>query len=173
MLSNPRFARALGRDAKKAIVDLNEATEKKDTERFRATFHAMKSALAGVGESESAALSFELEKAGTNGDIDFIMAHVTAYIEMLEGFVINASENTEAEKTREDTAFVRSQLEVIKEACDNYDVRATELAFEALLEKTPNNKTHEFVEKVHDLLYSDSDFDGVAEKIIEFLREYK
>jgi len=174
LLSNPRFARAFTRDANKAIAALQEAFAEKDIKKLTSTFHAMKSALAGVGELENSEYAFKLERAGTNGDMELVASEVENFIQMLRDLL---PEETAGDGTsgvvEEDTAAVKKQLEAIRTACDNYfDIEVIDGEFKSLLEKPMKSATKEFVTRIRDLLYSDSDFDGVSERIDEFLKAY-
>jgi len=174
LLSNPRFARAFARDANKAIDALQEAFEQKDIKRLTSTFHAMKSALAGVGEHENSAFSAELERAGLNEDMAVITAKIDSFIKMLQDLIPEDDDTSSGAEETEDSAFIKLKLEIIKTACDNYyDIELIDAEFKLVLEKVAKNTTRTFVERIRDLLYSDSDFDGVAEKIEEFLKDYK
>jgi len=172
LLSNPRFARAFARDANKAIDALQEAFDQKDIKRLTSTFHAMKSALAGVGEHENSAISAELERAGLNEDMELISSKIDSFIQILKDLIPEDDTAPESE-VAEDTAFIKLKLEIIKTACENYyDIELIDSEFKLVLEKVTKTATRTFVERIRDLLYSDSDFDGVAEKIEEFLKDY-
>jgi len=181
ILANPRFARAYARDATKAIAALNEARSVNDIAKLTSTFHSMKSALANIGESEKSAFAFELERAGSNGDMEHILLRIDEFIATLQGLIPDNIEfdldstldisNLNKSNT-EDTAFVKEQLAIIKTACDDYDIGVIDIAFKALDEKKLNPKTHTFIERIRDLLYSDSEFDGVSQRVAKFLSEY-
>ena len=178
-LDNPRFAKAFARDAQNAITSLREALENDDIKKLTSTFHAIKSGLANMGLEEQSSRALELERAGLNGNLAFIKERVGDFIQMLESY-IPKEENAEtaaatatpppaASLKVEDTAFVRQQLAIIKDSCAEYDIMAADTEIGALLEKPLRRETAEFLEQMRDILYSDSDFDGVCERIEEFI----
>ena len=137
----------------------------------------MKTALANIGKKDEAKLAQNLEKAGELGDTDYIMKHVGRFVEILEN-ISNAADSEESQNTSEDgenvtenTELLREQLELIKTACDDYDITAAESAFNAVLGSILKSSTRQFLEEVRDILYADSDFDAVSEKIDEFISQ--
>jgi HPt (histidine-containing phosphotransfer) domain-containing protein len=81
------------RDAKNAAIVLRVALTNHDIKRFTATVHAMKAALANIGENEKSALAAKLEEAGIKGDMDFIKTRT-------EGFVLGLEELAAASLTK-------------------------------------------------------------------------
>jgi CheY-like chemotaxis protein len=168
-----RLLRAFKKDAVKAVDALHSAFETNDLKLFTSTFHAMKSALANVGEDEHAEIAANLEEAGRRRDLDYIKANVKPLLEKLEQsaamLALDESQISDDSHINEDAASVTAQLCIIKSACDDYDIGTAESAFNALLGTPLKNKTRKFIEEMHDLLYSDSDFEGVSEKIADFM----
>lgn len=174
-----KLMQSFGRDAQKAISTLREAIQNNDIQSLTSTFHAMKSALANIGQSEKSEMALMFEKAGKNGESDYIIANVDKFIAVLHSFILveeteNMNSVDSADKSiSEDFSFVTEQLHIIKSSCDDYNYDSANTHFNALLKKPLKSQTHEFVTKMNDLLYSDSDFDGISEKISDFLNEYK
>ncbi len=128
----------------------------------------MKSALANIGEREKSEQAAALEKAGLDGNTEFIAANTEAFIKTLETLVKELSPaETVAENANvtEDTAYLKEQLQIIKTACENYDDTAAYAAFDRLKEKTWKPETAQTLEKIRDVLFLDSDFDSVAEQV--------
>jgi HPt (histidine-containing phosphotransfer) domain-containing protein len=171
-----QLLQAFGRDARKAIITLRESFEANDITSLTSTFHSMKSALANIGEEGISDTAQSLERAGKNGDMEFISANIGAFIQTLEGLLhtehtVHEDRGTERD---EDTEFVIKQLGIIKSACDDCDDETAYSALDALLDSGKLKiQTREFVQRMHNLLYSDSDFDGVSEEVSAFLRRYK
>jgi len=166
------------RDAEKAVITLREtaphgANANGDIKRFTITAHAMKSALANVGEVEKSRAAAALEAAGLNGDRDYIGANTENFIHMLESLIgkLSPTETVTADNANvaEDTAYLREQMQIIKTACMHYDDIAAYAALDRLKERSWKPQTSAALEKIRDMLFLHSDFDGVAaeKEIIE------
>jgi DNA-binding response OmpR family regulator len=156
------------RDAEKAAVTLRETVSSNNIKLFTTTAHAMKSALANVGESEISDLAAQLEKAGINGDTDYIHANTENFVKELEKLIQNLApkeidDNNTIDIT-EDLKILNEQLQIIKTACENYDDNAVYAALNVLKEKTWKPQTAAALEEIYDLLFLHSDFEGAAEK---------
>ena len=165
---NPKLLQVFCRDAEKAINALRETVASGDFKLFTTTAHAMKSALANVGESEISASAFELEKAGLNSDMDFIAANTESFIETLNALVKNlaATETAsiEDEGIQEDTAYLMEQLQIIKAACEDYDDTAAYAALDRLKEKAWKASTVAVLEEIREMLFLHSDFEEAAKR---------
>ncbi len=154
------------RDAKKAIVALRNTVADGDIKLFTTTAHAMKSALANVGETKKSEQAAALEKAGLNGDTGFIAANAESFIKTLENLIKELSPAIDANVT-EDTAYLKEQLQIIITTCENYnntdDDTAAYAALDRLREKQWKQETVEAFEKIHDALLLHSDFDEAME----------
>lgn len=178
-----KLMQAFGRDAAKAVDSLKTAFAAGDIPALTSAFHGMKSALGNIGQEEASDTAKALEMAGKNGDIKYIVNNIDAFIELLEKLspapepessaVVNNSDCSEEE---EDCEFVREQLSVVKSACEKYDIKKAYHSLDTLLSvgflRPLSRSTLKFVQEMRDLLYSDSDFDGVSEKVTEFLNKY-
>jgi len=165
------------RDAEKAIITLREtaphsgvASVVGDIKLFTTTAHAMKSALANVGEAEKSKLAAALEKAGLDGDTDFIAANTEPFIKTLESLIKELTPAQSAEGTAnniavtEDTAYLKEQLQLVIAACEDYDDTVAYAALDRLKEKPWKPETAAALEKIRDALFLHSDFDGAVEQ---------
>jgi signal transduction histidine kinase/CheY-like chemotaxis protein len=166
------------RDAEKAIATLRETAPRKDEtggnlKLFTTTAHAMKSALAYVGEAEKSQAAAALEQAGLNGDRDFIAAHTESFIQTIESLIKELSPAQTAAaadavaagaNVTEDTAYLKEQLQIIKTACENYDDTTAYTALDRLKRKTWKPQTAAALETIRNALFLHSDFDGAAEQ---------
>jgi hypothetical protein len=59
---------------------------------------------------------------------------------------------------------------MIKTACENFDDTAAYAALDRLKEKPGKPKTAAALEKIHDMLFLHSDFDGAAEQAREIMQ---
>ena len=169
---NPKILQVFRRDAEKAIVTMRETIENDDIKLFTITAHAMKSALANIGEKEASGAALDLEKAGLNGDLEYISANMELFIETLET-LIKRLKTPDKDNTNivvdiiEDTEYLTEQLQIIKTACNQYDDDTAYAALDRLKERSWNTGTTEVLEQIRDALYIYSDFDGTAKRIVE------
>jgi HPt (histidine-containing phosphotransfer) domain-containing protein len=154
------------RDAEKAIVVLRETVEDSNIKLFTTTIHAMKSALANVGEKEASEAAFALENAGMNGDVEFIRANTNAFIKTLEALIKRlrpAEDRADSADVSEDTAFLTEQMQILITACKDYDDKAAYAALDRLMEKQWKTETSAGFEQIRDMLFLHSDFEKAAE----------
>jgi CheY-like chemotaxis protein len=177
---NPKLLKIFCRDAGKAIIALRETAASGDFKLYTTTAHAMKSALANVGESKVSELAYSLEKAGLKGDIDFIAENTEAFIANLVDLVsqftpAHTSAGAGAEficsedDTIEDRDFLKEQLLIMKDACEDYDRKSASSALETLQDKKWKVKTTEALEEIHEALFLHSDFEGAEELVKKML----
>jgi CheY-like chemotaxis protein/two-component sensor histidine kinase len=173
--------RVFRRDTVKAINTLRDTAPKGGGDNgniklFTITVHAMKSALANIGETEMSQSAAALEKAGLNEDADFIAANAENFVKSLESLIGELSPaqtavdaaGTDADVT-EDTAYLKEQMQIIKTACNDYDDTAAYAALDHLKEKQWKPVTTAALEKIRETLFLHSDFEGAAEQAGEIL----
>jgi signal transduction histidine kinase/CheY-like chemotaxis protein len=167
------------KDAEKAVITLRETTANGDIKLFTTTAHAMKSALANIGELQMSEQACALEKAGLDGDKEFISANTSIFIETLESLISRISSeeivmdtdsdsipSAKAHEGRgsppyviEDTAYLLEQLQVVKTACGNYDRKAAFAALDLLNNKQWKTDVTVMFEEIRELLLLHSDFE--------------
>jgi len=160
---NQKLLKIFRGDAEKAVVTLRETAANGNIKLFTTTAHAMKSALANVGENEASALAAALEKAGLDGDNGYISANTESFTATLDALIKNLTpEETADSNVTEDSAYLAEQLQIIKKACEDYDDTTAYAALDRLKEKQWKAETSDALEKIHDALFLHSDFDGAA-----------
>ncbi|MCL2689799.1 MAG: ATP-binding protein [Chitinispirillia bacterium] len=175
LVMTPRIIEVFCRDAGKTVIKIRETVKNSDIKLFTTTVHGMKSALAHIGESESSALAFELEKAGLAGDIEFINSNMELFIEKLEAVVLKLSPEKQNESgandsaIQEETAYLKEQLQLIKSACENYDDTAAYASLDNLKNKTWKAQTKSALDEIYNMLFLHSNFDGAAAKASNML----
>jgi HPt (histidine-containing phosphotransfer) domain-containing protein len=171
---DPKLLRMFRRDAEEAAVTLRETIQNGDIKLFTTTAHAMKSALANVREHDASELAFSLEKAGLSGDMGFITANTETFIETLEALIIRftpqESTSEDQRSDAEDTAYLIEQLKLVETACTHYDDTAAYAALDRLKEKKWGTETAVTLEKIHDALFLNSDFEVAAEQSRTFAK---
>ncbi|GBU21686.1 histidine kinase [Fibrobacteres bacterium R8-0-B4] len=174
---NPRLLKFFCQDAEKAVATLRETVKNGDAKLFTITAHAMKSALANVGEDEASKTAAALENAGRGGDAGYISANVDGFIQTLESLIskFRGADNGGAVGADKDNAgmddsgvdedrdYLLELLRIIKSACDNYDDDTAYAALDRLKEKRWKVSTIESLEKIRDALFINSDFDNAGE----------
>ena len=102
-----------------------EAYDDEDISLFTTTVHAMKTALANVGEMELSALADRLEQAGWKSDVGVISSETSDFISKLRATVFKFTppnldgDNSEAEDG--DYTYLLQKLAVVRDACDTFD----------------------------------------------------
>jgi len=158
-------------DAEEAITTLRQTIASGDIKLFTITVHAMKSALANIGEDEKSKMAFELEKAGRTGDLKFISDNAETFIEVLCDLVekLRPEETASGDEIREDMAFLVEQLMKISAACEEYDDTTAYFSIDLLKEKPWKTETFKMIEKIYNMLFFNSDFEGVVSLIAEHI----
>jgi CheY-like chemotaxis protein len=171
---NPRLLKFFCKDASQAIVTLRKTVESGDAKLFTITVHAMKSALANVGEAEASHLAAALENVGRSGDMGYISENIDEFIQTLESLIdkFSAEEGAEtdsagnegASDAAEDKDYLKEQLLIIKSACADYDDDAAYAALDRLKESRWKPATANSLKEIRDALFVSSDFEGAAEQ---------
>ncbi|MCL2260489.1 MAG: ATP-binding protein [Fibromonadales bacterium] len=138
---------------KEILENIATATEK-DLHLLTIKAHAMKSALANIGESEASGLAASLEKSGNDRDKTVIQEDARVFIESLESVVAKIEANAIVEPDAdEDSAYLREQLRIISDACADYDVQAADAALENLQKMSWTKETKALIDQIsEDLL---------------------
>jgi len=170
---NPQLLKFFVKDAKKAVITLRETVERGDAKHFTIAVHAMKSALANVGETEASGMAAALESVAQNGDMEFISVNIGGFIQTLESLIdkfsrtdndkADGTDSTDNDDAVEDTDYLKEQLRIIKTACENYDDDTVYAALDRLKERRWKRSTAKSLEKIRDILFTSSDFEGAAE----------
>jgi len=144
---DPQLAEFFVRDAKKAVTVLSAISENScrrldDIPTFLINVHAMKSALANVGESDLAMEASKLEQAGRDKNIKLILSSLPEFIEELKK-VIDKLEpldedqaGDEGEPITGDNVYLQEKLKAIQDACASFDKKAAKDALADLKQKT-------------------------------------
>jgi signal transduction histidine kinase/FixJ family two-component response regulator len=164
------------RDAEKAVqildsVIISRFRKTDDVSMFIINIHAMKSALANIGEKDLSNEALRLEQAGRERNIDMIMNETPAFINALKD-VIKKVKPVEAvdeilEISADDQLFLSDKLQIIQASCADYNKKT---AKEALIEINSKKWTREISQKLNviseHLLHSEFDeASGIAGEI--------
>jgi signal transduction histidine kinase/CheY-like chemotaxis protein/ABC-type amino acid transport substrate-binding protein len=165
--ADPGLAKIFARDAEKAIAVLQGYEERNvygsdDLQAYIINVHALKSALANIGETKLSGFARELEQAGRERKIDFISEETSAFLGELRAVVDklkpDAEEYGAGNVSDEDMAYLRKKLLTVKEACAVYDKKAAKAALAELKQKPWSLSYGELLDTIAEyLLHSDFD----------------
>jgi HPt (histidine-containing phosphotransfer) domain-containing protein len=172
-----QLAEIFSRDAEKAAAVLEAVLEKhfrteSDTQSYVINVHAMKSALANIGEKELSTVALRLEQAGRDKNINVLLSETSNFIGEMRKVIkkIKPKDEESIEDTQDTLAYLRDKLKIIREACEAYDKKTTKAALAELRENTWSHKTKELINLIAAQLLH-SDFDKTMVLIDEYLKE--
>ncbi|MCL2064751.1 MAG: hypothetical protein FWG98_10345, partial [Candidatus Cloacimonetes bacterium] len=164
------------KDIKNTINFLKEKSPKENLKLFTTTVHGVKSVLASIGEEVASEKAAELENAGLDECLDFISEHIDDFINLLESILLKFCNEEivyeEDELINEDTVFLLEQLNIIKEASENFDDAKIFEALEKLKTKSWQKETLNTIDKINDNLYLHSDFDQIIVDVEDLIKQY-
>jgi CheY-like chemotaxis protein len=169
-----QLAEVFIRDAEKAVSVLEDMVQNNyrrnnDVQMFIINVHAMKSALANIGEPELSAAALKLEQAGRAENFDVMTEETPAFLEALRALIEKNKPKDEGE-TAEDTpelrAYLRENLLAIQKACRAYDKKAAKNILAELREKTWPRAAKELINSIGEHLLH-SEFDEAADMVKE------
>ena len=175
---DPQLGEIFVRDAKKALNLLqnifdNNYRREDDIGTFIINVHAMKSALANVGESDLSSKAHELEQAGRDMNMNLIMASLPGFLESLSKVVekLNPSDDDSGEEGNNadeaNMALLKEQLSAIHDACVSIDKKTAKKALSALKEINWSKSTKEKLSAISEHLLH-SDFEEAASAAGDF-----
>jgi len=177
---NKELARIFTRDAEKTFAILGAIDKRNeygddDIHSYMINVHAMKSALANIGETELSAFAAKLEEAARQQDIPLVSKETSAFLSALR-MVIEKNrlikdgadnENTDI-ISDDDMAYLREKLTVIKDACAEYDKKTAKDALSNLRQKTWPRSVTEMLEKMAEHLLH-SEFTEAAKEAEDYI----
>ncbi len=177
---DPELARIFARDAEKAAAALKEVCAKnggytdEDVKSYIVSIHAIKSALASIGQSALSSFALRLEETVRGLDTSVIATETPAFIDKLLGLageLTAKNESAESVATSDDTALLREKLTVIAQACADYDKKPAKDALAELRKYAWTPETNELLDTIAEhLLHSSFEEAGIiAEDAIEGL----
>jgi len=163
---NPDLAKVFTRDAEKAAAIL-EAIQKKegdygdeDIQAYIINVHAMKSALANIGETELSGAALKLEQAGRARDTAVMTNETPAFLDSLRAVIQKVkpkeAEGGKAADTNDDRSYLLGKLAVLQEACAEYNKKAAKAVVAELRQKTWSHSANELLDAIAEhLLHSE------------------
>jgi len=175
----PQLAEFFIRDAKKAAavleaIYINKCRRNDDLPMFIINVHAMKSALANVGEDSLSADASDLERLGREKDIKNIMARVPGFLEALYSIIYKFEAKEEIQRAaveiEGDNEILKEKLAEIRAACTVYNKKATKDMIAELKEMAWPPETEEILSAISGFLLH-SDFDDAVKVIESYLEQ--
>jgi CheY-like chemotaxis protein len=168
---DPKLAAIFLRDAEKALERLgalhsNAYRGINDLQLFVINVHAMKSALANIGETRLSANAFKLEQAGQAQDIKAITAGTPEFLDALRKVIEkNKPKEDEGEAARDDSEddllYLSEKLLAVQKACGKYDKKTIKTLLAELEQKKWSHSARELLDNIAEHLLH-SDFDEIA-----------
>jgi PAS domain S-box-containing protein len=156
------------RDAEKAVATLetihsNNYRRLDDIQLYIVNAHAMKSALANIGEIRLSGVAFKLEKSGREQDIALISRETPMFLDELRSVIEKirpkedgAGDEVPDDISSDDRAYLLEELDAIQKACAEYDKKSAKDALVQLRQKTWPRPVRELLETIAEhLLHSE------------------
>ncbi|MCL1967739.1 MAG: ATP-binding protein [Fibromonadales bacterium] len=164
------------RDATKAVPIFEKTLEEvddiadEDLNLFTIKAHAMKSALANIGDNVLSQVAYALEKAGKEQDKSTIKALTQELINALKKIIEKTEKNKKFVAQDENAAYLREQLKVISDACINYDARTADKVLAKLGEKSWTHETKDVFEQISKYILL-SEFEAASALALDYSRK--
>jgi signal transduction histidine kinase/DNA-binding response OmpR family regulator len=160
---DPELARTFVRDAQKiasvleVIYEKRSALEEEEIQLYTINTHAIKSALANVGEMALSDFARKLETAGREQDLNLISAETPVFLDELQEAIQRITPPEEDDKAEnEDLDFLQEKLLLFRAACVVYDKKAAKEVIIDLKKKKWSRETKDLLNTLAEhLLHSD------------------
>jgi HPt (histidine-containing phosphotransfer) domain-containing protein len=179
-LVDSQLAEFFIRDARKAAsimeaIYINKCRRVDDISMFIINVHAMKSALANVGEEELSARASDLENAGRDKDVKFILSELPLFLESLYAVIYKFEEREEKQRVvktelKGDNSLLKEKLQGIRAACSVYNKKTAKDLLAELKEKSWPAETEEALSAIAGFLLH-SEFDDAARIIEDYTKQ--
>jgi CheY-like chemotaxis protein len=162
-------------DAAKSLKVLEElfskgiASDSDQLHTYALHVHGLKSALKIIGKEELSAVAARLEELAYKENVETINAETSTFLQQLQTIMAEIDTSAVAPikpaiEHREDVDMLRERLQIILNACYDYDNTAIEKALDELSIKLWSPKTTELLDFIADQLLL-SGFDEIADAV--------
>ena len=174
--SDPELAENFVRDAEKAFpileaIHTNNYRRADDIQTFIINIHAMKSALANIGETELSLNALKLEEAGRAQNITVMTNEVPSFLNSLRAVIEKIKPEAainESPDTNNDPAYLREKLLLIQAACASYEDRSASAILSELRKKAWPRPIRELLSAIAERLLH-SEFEETSALITDYL----
>jgi len=165
-----QLVKIFARDAGKAVDIIkkciqNNFSDEKDLQLYIINIHAMKSALANIGEKELSAAANRLEQAGREKGVNVLLSETDDFLEKIDMVIKEIKKKEEKNELTEDTedsiVLLKEKLQIIKEACDEMNKKSIKNELAELRKKAWAQETNDFLSTIEEHLLH-SDFDDIS-----------
>jgi CheY-like chemotaxis protein len=156
--SDAELAAIFVRDAEKTFARINAVHEnayrrKDDVRAFVIDVHAIKSALANIGETELSSAAFNLEQAGRLENLETLKAKTPGFLEALRKVIDKNKSNDDNDEaagdySEESFEYLKGKLLTVQKACEDYD----EMTVNTALAELRQRKWPRFIKELLDTL---------------------
>jgi HPt (histidine-containing phosphotransfer) domain-containing protein len=170
-------------DAEKAVMTLmriikNNYRRNDDIQTYVTTVHAMKSALANIGEAELSDMALKLEQAGRQQNTSVMIAETPEFLNALQAVIgkikLKDEENngTADEDSDDALTFLHEKLIVIQTACSEYNKKAAKEVLSGLRKKKWSRRTRKLLDTLAGHLLH-GDFEDAADIAGDYIQLIK
>jgi len=168
--ADEQIVKIFARDAEKALVAIKKSIQENlnnedDIHMYIINVHAMKSALANIGEKELSAEANRLEQAGREKDINFLLSETNEFAEKLDKVINEIKKREEKSELSEDSeeslTVLKAKLHIIKDACNEMNKKVIKEELTELRKRAWAQKTNELLDAIEEHLLH-SDFEEVS-----------
>jgi CheY-like chemotaxis protein/HPt (histidine-containing phosphotransfer) domain-containing protein len=172
-----QLAEIFARDAEKAASVLESLLQgnfktQSDIQLYVINVHAMKSALANIGQKELSNFASKLENAGRENDTNVIRSETGNFLEELRKMINEMKpkddENQILEDSEDSLALLHEKLMLIKEACIDFDKKTIKNILNELKEKSWSQKSKELMNKSAECILH-SEFENASSLADEYI----
>ena len=161
----PDLAEIFARDARKALaimeaIYLKNFRRDDDLSIFIINIHAMKSALANIGEADLSADALKLEQASREKDLKTVLSELPSFLDKLHRTLerLEPEEGGKDAQDAGDNLYLKEKLLAVKEACASFDKKIAKDTLAGIRKKTwPKPVSEQLGELSAHLLHSDFD----------------
>jgi CheY-like chemotaxis protein/HPt (histidine-containing phosphotransfer) domain-containing protein len=170
MSVNPELAAIFVRDAEKTLAMLkktyknSETFNDEDMQLYITCTHAMKSALANIGETALSSIAYALETAGRERNIAVISDETQPFMDKLGELIeklTHGKKDNDDEALNEDREYLKDRLLEFRAVCTVYEKKAAKDILVELKRKSWSRPTKEMLDALSERLLH-SDFDEAA-----------
>jgi signal transduction histidine kinase/DNA-binding response OmpR family regulator len=174
-----QLAEIFARDAEKAASVLEAAHKNKflgdgDVQMFIINIHAMKSALANIGEPGLSASAQKLEQAGRDRKIKEMILETPVFLNSLRAVIEKIKpkddeSETDYDLSEDEKIILHEKLLIIQKACIDYDKKTAKNTLNELKEKALPRETKDLLNEIAERILH-SEFDEAASLADEYLK---
>jgi signal transduction histidine kinase/CheY-like chemotaxis protein len=162
------------KDAQERLKQLEKEPEKENLPLFVTNVHALKGASSSIGASEISAEAFNLELAGKEGNLTFILENLPKFTEELSKLTKLINITLGLIKTdnssSKDISVISQLLLELEEALISKKAQTIDRILGKIYKQTMDAKTKEEMDKINDDILT-AEFDSAVKKIEELLND--